>query len=205
MIPKANLFIAAAMVVADYGVVSAVPLAETMLDQYVVNAVSIVAVNDAGQCLMIVEVPSGAEGTFESRVVGDSGGAAKLYAGLAATAGAVKNIKGTPDISFYRKDKISSVGDPVAMLKYLHKGYVKERDSSAVVLAKHGKAISVAIGLGWPEYADGTSEKKEYKELVNKRASITEVNVNAESKLVQYGTLLTNAGINPLTYLPIVA
>ena len=62
-IPKANAFILAAAAALGVTLTAGRPaVAETMLDQYIVKKMGIAQVNDAGQCVVIVTVNSGAAG-----------------------------------------------------------------------------------------------------------------------------------------------
>ena len=206
MIPKANgyfAFVAAALGVSLTAGRPAV--AETMLDQYTVSSMGIAQVNDAGQCVVVVTVDSGAAGANEVRVVGDFSGAAKLYTNFGAADGIVKSAKinASTVILIKRKLKEVSLSDPVSELKRLHKAFVAEASKSLAVKTKLTTAKNVATGLGWPAAAADTAEFKEFAQISTELDSVTEVNNNANTKVTTYSAALTTAGINPVTYLPI--
>lgn len=203
-IPKANKFVAEAIASMGLTVPNKYAIAETLLDQYVVNGMEIAQVDDAGKCLVFVYVNNGIND--ETRVVGDSNGAVKLYTDLARVSAMIKHASPAPDAEFiyHPKVKQAAVGDPVAMLKNLHKALAKERDSSAAVMAKRQASITVATGLGWATLPKLSAQRVELDQYQNELLSVSEVNANAVAKLAKYATLLTNAGINPATYLPIV-
>lgn len=207
MIPKANSFIAAAALALGVTLTAGRPaVAETMLDQFTVKAMGIAQVNDAGQCIVIVTVNSGNAGADEVRVVGDFGGAAKLYTSIGMTDGIIKSAKivETTEFKVKRKLKLATLSDPISTLKNLHKAFVREAASSLETKTKRAASIAAGVVLGWDVMAADTAEKREDVEMRAQLASVTETNDNANAKVTAYATALTNAGINPVTYLPIV-
>lgn len=180
--------------------------AETLLDQFSVKSVSIAQVTDSGACLMFVTVPTGMEGTDEIRVVGDAGGEVKLYStvALAHTAGRNAKLTETATVTFKRMEKVQTLSTPSKELIALHKAIVKERDAYGVKIV----ALDTERGLGevggWNTELVGSAKRTAYDLMVEKLVSLNEVKANAVAKATAYATQLTTAGINPVTYLPIV-
>jgi hypothetical protein len=205
-IAKANGYFAVAAAALGLVLTAGKPaVAETMLDQYTVRDMGIAQVNDAGQCVVIVTVNSGDAGADEIRVVGDANGAAKLYASIGSAEGIIKSskIELTTDFTIKRKLKAVTLGSPINELKAFHKAFVKEKASSTAASAKHETDRLVMVGLGYDVAGAGSPQLAEYENVILLKASVDEIKANATAKEAQYATLLTNAGINPLTYLPI--
>lgn len=206
-IPKAKSFLSVAVAALGVVLTAGKPaVAETMLDQFTVSEMGIAQVNDAGQCVVIVSVNSGAAGAVEVRTVGDASGAEKLYASIGSAEGIIKSskIEAGTDFVIKRKLKAVTLGSPINELKAFHKAFVKEKTSSTAASAKHETDRLVMVGLGYDVAGVGSPQLAEYENIVLQKASTDEIKANATAKEEQYATLLTNAGINPATYLPLV-
>lgn len=181
--------------------------AETLLDQFAVKAVNIAQVTDSGACLMFVTVPTGAAGADEVRVVGDAGGEVKLYSTVALAHAAGRNAKltETATVVFKRMEKVQALSTPSKELISLHKAIVKERDAYTVKLTALETERALGETGGWNTELVGSAKRTAYDLMVEKLASLNEVKDNAVAKATTYATQLTNAGINPVTYAPIVA
>lgn len=179
--------------------------AETLMDQFPVKAVSIAQVTDSGSCLMFVTVPTGVEGADEVRVIGDASGEVKLYTGIALANIAARNAKltATATIVFKRMEKVQALTTPSKELIALHKSIVKERDAYGVRIVDIETERALGEVGGWNVELVGSAKRTAYDLMVEKLASLNEVKANAVAKAATYGTQLTNAGINPATYLPI--
>ena len=206
-IPKANAYLLAAAAALGVSLTAGRPaVAETMLDQFTVRQMGIVQVNDAGQCVVIVTVNSGAAGADEIRVVGDFGGNAKLYTNFGAADGIIKSskIEATTDFKIKRKLPDVALSDPISTLVKMHKAFKAEGVKAAASKVAKEAEISASVVLGWDTMAADTAEKKEHVQMLLQLGTITETKTNADTRLAALTTALTNAGINPVTYLPIV-
>lgn len=208
MIPKANALIAAA--VAAFGVTLTAgrpAVAETLLDQFTVSAVKIAGVNDAGNCIMIVDVNSGAAGAVETRVVADSKGSARLYTTLASTDSLTKNMNlgagvAVSFIPFYVEE---SVSDPIAEAIKVHKAAVKEKATYLAEKVSQDASIAVAVATGWNTAPVGSIKRRTYESDVQRQLVVSEVVDFNTAQIAQYGAILTGANIDLVTYLPIPA
>lgn len=180
--------------------------AETLLDQFDVKSVNIAQVTDSGSCLMFVTVPTGAAGADEVRVVGDAGGEVKLYSTIQLAFSAANNAKltETASVIFKRKEKAETLTTPSKELIALHKAIVKERDKFAASIAALETERALGETGGWNVALVGSAKRTAYDLMVEKLASQNEAKANGVAKATAYATQLTNAGINPVTYLPIV-
>lgn len=180
--------------------------AETLLDQFDVKSVSIAQVTDSGACLMFVTVPTGAAGADEVRVVGDASGEVKLYSTIALANSAANTAKLTAAavVIFKRKEKLVALSTPSKELIALHKAIVKEREKFTASAAALETERALGELTGWHAELLGSVKRTAYDLMVEKLASQNEAKANAVAKATTYATLLTNAGINPATYLPIV-
>lgn len=180
--------------------------AETLLDQFAVKSVSIAQVTDSGSCLMFVTVPTGAAGADEVRVVGDASGQVKLYStdSLAMSAAKTAKLTETATIVFKRKEKAGTVTTPSKELIALHKAIVKERDRFTLSSAALETERALGETTGWHVELLGSVKRIAYDLMVEQLASQNEAKANAIAKATAYATQLTNANINPVSYLPIV-
>ena len=207
MIPKANAYFLAAAAALGVAMTAGRPaVAETMLDQYTVSYFGIVEVVAGSKCMVVVGVNSGANGAVETRFVCDASGSAKLYSDFTAVKSVIESAKlgAGVQVKFERKLKAVTVGTPQATLIALHKAFTKEAASSSAIKAKLNTARNLAISLGWDALPATDANHIEYVEIDANFTSVKEVNDNAVGKVATYSALLTNAGINPVTYLPIV-
>lgn len=203
-IPKANKFLLSAAASIGLVGVASYAVAETMLDQCIVNKMDIVQVDDAGKCVAYATLLIG--GNVQKRFVGDASGGAKLYTDLSAVARVIKNVNAGAGAEFvyHRKLTVANISDPISMLKTLHKAFMREKAATALVVAKREASITVANGLGWSVLPEDREERQLLTQYEQELLTLNEVLGNAVAKLAEYATLLTNAGINPATYLPIV-
>ncbi|MEQ1638916.1 MAG: hypothetical protein ABL903_19830 [Methylococcales bacterium] len=178
---------------------------ETLLDQFAVKSVSIAQVTDTGACLMFVTVPTGAAGADEVRVVGDSSGEVKLYTTVerANTAASTAKLTATATITLKRKEKIVALSTPSKELISLHRAIVREKLKFTASYAALETERALGQVTGWNVELIGSVKRTAYDLMVEKLASQDETKQNAIAKEAEYATLLTTAGINPATYLPI--
>jgi hypothetical protein len=180
--------------------------AETLMDQFPVKAVNIAQVTDSGSCLMFVTVPTGAGSADEVRVIGDASGEVKLYGSesLALSAAKTAKLTETATIVFKRKEKEGTATTPSKELIALHKAIVKERDKFTLSSAALETERALGEQTGWHVELIGSVKRTAYDLMVEKLASQNEAKANGVAKATAYATQLTNAGISPVTYLPIV-
>lgn len=208
MIAKGNFYKTAAA--AAVGMVLAAnshALAETLCNEYTVKKMGIVQVNAAGQCLVFVSVASGGSGEIENRVVGDANGAVKLFASYALTAKLMAEAKFDADtiVLVKRSVKPEIVTTPSREIITLHKAAKKEVASFAPRVAAMYAETGLAFDLGWSVLPVGAAKREQYEAMENQSSSLNEVVDIAGANVTKYATMLTNAGISPVTYLQIVA
>lgn len=197
---KNNSFIAFALAATGLALTAgAKPVSEGLLNDYTVSAVDIAQVDDSGRCIVIVGVTAPG-GTLETRVVCSASGDVKLFADFGAVEGLVKRAKLASGslVSYFKKDKASSVGDPIAGLKSQYKSFKSEAAASL----KAGQTITAKLvaaqALGWNTQT-GTPEAMEYADLQDKGASVGEWNTFCAARVVALAAALTAAGVDPLT------
>lgn len=205
-IAKGNAFKAAAL--AALGLVATVgraAVAETLLDQYTVKSMGIAQVGGAGKCLVVVTVNSGAGDSDEVRFVADNSGAIKLYGSIGSVEALIKSAKVEPTTVFTVKREAPEevLQTPTNELKAIHKASVKELATSTATAAKQEIERAAAQAIGRDLEPLGSLKRTDYDDMVLVLASVNEVKTKAQARVTQYATLLTNAGINPATYLPI--
>lgn len=204
---KGKTYIAAAVAALAISAAAKSAFSETLLDQFPVSSIKIAQVTDSGACLMFVTVPTGAGGADEVRVVGDAGGEVKLYGAVALANTAVNNAKLTESatVVFKRKEKAGTITTPSKELIALHKSIVKERERFTLSVAALETERALGEVTGWNTELVGSVKRTAYDLMVEKLASQNEVKANAVAKAMAIAAQLTTAGINPTTYLPIVA
>lgn len=179
--------------------VAASPVLENLLNDYSVKKLHAVQVDDIGRCIVLAEVQVGSEAPA-LRPVCNALGDVKLYADMGAVYPVIKRSKLVIDapIAFYRKDKMLSLGDPVAMLKSQYKAFKAEKlavDKSKLVI---DSKIVAADALGWGA-SIGTPERLEYNDYVARRASTNEAIAFCAARITALAASLTAAGFDPAT------
>jgi hypothetical protein len=197
---KNNAFIAFALAAAGVTLTAgAKPVPEGLLNDYTVSKIDIAQIDDNGRCIVLVGVTAPG-GTLQSRVVCSTSGDVKLFADFGAVEGLVKRAKLASGslVSYYKKDKASSVGDPIAGLKSQYKAFKVESASSL----KAGQTITAKLvaaqALGWNTQT-GTPEALEYADLQDKGASVGEWNTFCAARVTTLAAALTAAGVDPVT------
>lgn len=179
--------------------VNAGPVVEGLLNDYTVNSVHIAQVDDAGRCIMVVHCIDGG-GVPAYRVVASASGDVKLFADLAAAQSLILRAKFAPGaaVTFKRKEKTRTLGDPIASLKTLYKSFKAEKlVGEKANLATAGK-IAAGAALGW-NTAVGTPEAFEYADYLAKLATVTESVDFSTARIAALAASLVAAGIDPVT------
>lgn len=174
------------------------PVLETLLNDYKVSGLEVVQVNDSGRCIVMAYVQVAAE-PVSLRPVANANGDIKLFADMGAVYPLIKRAKLVgATVSFYRKDKAVSIGDPVAMLKGLYKSFKAEKavaDKNKVFL--QGRMLATQA-LGW-DVAVGTAERFEYDDFVQRLESVNEALAYCTSRIAALAASLLAAGVDPVT------
>lgn len=208
MIAKGNAFTSIALAALVVSVTVGKPaVAETLLDQYTVKSMGIAQVGGAGKCLVVVVVNSGDAGADETRFVADNSGAIKLYGSIGAVEALIKscNVVSATVFNIKREATAETLATPTNELKAIHKAAVKELASSTVTFNKQEVERVAAVGVNWDTAAVGSLKRSTYDDMLLVLASVNEVKTKAAARVTTYAALLTAAGINPATYLPIAA
>lgn len=175
------------------------PVLEGLLNDYTVSAVHIAQVDDAGRCIMIVDC-MGPDGVSKVRTVASSNGDIKLFADLAGAQATILRAKFAPNtaVTFKRKEKSRSLGDPVMTLKTLYKAFKAEKMVGEKARAVTAAKITAATALGW-NTAVGTLEAAEFADYMEKQASVGESIQFATARITALAASLTAAGVDPAT------
>jgi hypothetical protein len=195
-IRKTNIAMAAALAA---GVTLAGQTAEPMLDNISgITAMRIVETDAKGACVLFYTV-----GT-DTKVVTDLKGDVRVYGGSDLALAAVKRagVGSAVAVSIRKFDPVVNVGSPVQSLINSHKSAVREAKSAldnrgAIVTAK-----AAAEAQGWNSQV-GTPQRAEYDDIVTRLAVVTEWKTSIDERVNSLAASLTNAGISPVTYLPI--
>jgi hypothetical protein len=206
-IGKANVFMAAAL--AAMGVQEAAgkpPVIETLLDTYTVSNMHIAQVGGKGQCVAVVSVNTGENGAVENRFVAGADGAIKLYADFGAMQNLIKscNVNETASFNLKREAPVEVLIAPSKELISLHKAAVKDITTYTKSSLDQSTAIAAGVGLFHDVAPVGSLKRRTYDDAVLVLASLNEVKTKATADAAKYATLLTAAGVNPVTYKPIV-
>ena len=177
----------------------AAPVSEGLLNDYNVRNVRIAQVDDTGRCIMIVDV-EGAAGVTDVRAVASSSGDVKLFADLAAAQALILRAKFAPGavVTFVRKEKARSLGDPIATLKALYKSFKAEKMVGEKAAVKIAASISAGTALGW-HTAVGTPEAVEFADYMAKQSTVSESVAFCAARVAALAASLVAAGIDPLT------
>ena len=179
--------------------VAAVPVLETLLNDYTVTAVHAVQVNDNGGVIVMADVSVGGAPSV-LRPVCNSLGDIRTFADMGMVYPLLKKAKlqAGAEIQFYRKEKMIVLGDPLASLKTLFKAFKAEKlavDKAKMVI---DAKIVAATGLGW-NTAMGTPERAEYDDYIQRRASTDEAIAFCAARITALAASLVAAGVDPLT------
>jgi hypothetical protein len=179
--------------------IPAVPVLDTLLNDYKVSELHAVQIDDAGRCVVLVAVAVGSEAAT-IRPVCNALGDVRLYGDIGAVAPIIKRarLEGSAQVQFYRKERAVTLGDPVATLKSQYKAFKAEKavvDKSKVVL---DAKITAAAALGW-DTSSNTAEAAEYADFLARRASTDEAIAFCAGRVTALAASLTAAGVDPLT------
>ena len=178
----------------------AAPVSEGLLNDYSVKSVRIAQVDDTGRCIMIVSIDGGVDAPDVVRAVASSSGDVKLFADLAAAQALILRAKfaaGTV-VTFVRKEKTRTLGDPIATLKALFKSFKAEKMVSEKAAVKIAASISAGTALAW-NTAVGTPEAVEFADYMAKQSTVSESVTFCAARVVALAASLTAAGIDPVT------
>lgn len=175
------------------------PVIEGLLNDFSVQNVRIAQVDDMGRCIMIVDL-EGAEGATDVRAVASSSGDVKMFADLAAAQALILRAKFAAGavVTFMRKEKARTLGDPIATLKALYKAFKAEKLVGDKAASKVAASISAGAALGW-DMAVGTPEAIEYADYLAKQATVAESVAFCAGRITTLAQSLQNAGIDPAT------
>ena len=175
------------------------PICEGLLNDQKVYGVGLAQVDDNGRCIMIVNM-SGNEANPVHRAVAAASGDVRLFAGLDNAAATIKRmaLHADAEVTYIRRAKTGTLGDPVATLKSNYRSFKAEKlvaeKQAAIITAK----ISAATALGW-NTAVGTLEAVEYADYVQRAASVSEWSAYCAGKITALAASLTAAGVDPVT------
>ena len=177
----------------------AAPVSEGLLNDYSVKNVRIAQVDDTGRCIMIVDI-EGAAGATDVRAVASSSGDVKLFADLSAAQALILRAKFAVGavVTFVRKEKARTLGDPIATLKALFKSFKAEKMVGDKAAVKIAASISAGTALGW-NTAVGTPEAVEFADYMAKQSTVSESVSFCTAKIAALAASLVAAGIDPLT------
>lgn len=195
---KTQAFVAAAAALA--GVAAGASILESSLDNVTVNGLKVTEVSDGSRnCLIFANVVANGNTTY--RPVCDGAGNVRLYADVTAAAGLAKKTNiGAGSVEYFKVVPQTAVGDPVKRLIAQHKQITAENtrvnEKKDEITAKK----TAAEGLGW-NTSVGTPERAQYDDYLLVLAALTEGVTLSAARKTALGDALTNAGINPATYL----
>jgi hypothetical protein len=178
------------------------PMVESLTNDFAALSVGVVEIDDKGRVIVTVAVDVETEGvtTTVFRPVATGSGDVRIFATLQAAQGLLQRIKLVAGsvIAIHRKDKASVIGDPIARLKQLFRGYRAEKmagEKNALIVASK---IQAATALGW-NLSVGTPEAAEYADYVQRAESVAEAVAFCAARVAALGASLTAAGVDPLT------
>lgn len=179
--------------------VAAVPVLETLLNDYKVSAVQVVQIDDTGRCIVLATVQVALE-TPVVRPVANSNGDIKLFADMGAAYPMLKRAKlqAGSEVEFFRKTPTPTLGDPVAGLKSQYKSFKSEKAVVDKVKLLIDAKVTAAAALGW-DVSVGTPERAEYDDLIARRGSVNESIAFCAARITALAAALTAAGIDPAT------
>lgn len=179
--------------------VSAGPVCEGLLNDQKVYGVGLAQVDDFGRCIMIVNL-SADENAPVNRAVASASGDVKLFTGLDAAASTIKRMALDIDaeVTYKRRQKTGTLGDPVATLKSNYRSFKAEKIVTEKQAALIAAKISAATALGW-HTAVGTPEAVEYADYVARNVSVAEWGTYCAAKVAALAASLTAAGVDPMT------
>lgn len=172
---------------------------EGLLNDYTVSNVMLAQVDDMGRCVMVVECQA-ADGPVKLRAVASSNGDVKLFKDLASAQALILRARFAlgAGVTFYRKEKTRTLGDPIAALKALYKSFKAEKLVGDTAGAKIVALITAGTALGW-NTAVGTPEAYEFADYLEKQATVAESVLYAAGRITALAASLTAAGIDPAT------
>ena len=178
----------------------AAPVSEGLLNDYSVKSVRIAQVDDAGRCIMIVSIDVGVDSPDVVRAVASSSGDVKLFADLASAQALILRAKFAVGavVTFVRKEKSRTLGDPIATLKTLFKAFKAEKMVGEKAAVKIAASISAGTALGW-HTAVGTPEAVEFDDYMAKQSTVAESVAFCAARVASLAASLTAAGIDPAT------
>jgi hypothetical protein len=179
--------------------VAAVPVLETLLNDYKVSGVQVVQVDDAGRCVVLATVQVGTEAPA-IRPVANSNGDIKLFTDMGAAYPMIKRAKlqAASEVNFFRKPVTPTLGDPVAGLKSQYKSFKSEKAVVDKVKLAIDAKVTAADALGWGA-SSGTPERAEYDDLLQRRGTVNESIAFCAARITALAAALTAAGIDPAT------
>jgi hypothetical protein len=173
------------------------PVAEGLLNDYKVLALDVAQVDDRGRCIVFATVQKASE-TPEVRTVCASSGDVRLFTDLSSVDSLVKKSKfqGDTVVTYKRKEKTASVGDPIVSLKALYKSFKSEKLVAVKALTVITNKKAAGIALGW-DTAVGTPEAEEFADYLAKEASVSEWQDYCAARVTALEAALTAAGVDP--------
>lgn len=197
---KTQAFVAAAAAAA--GVAAGASVLESSLDNLTVNGLKVSEVSDGSRsCIVFAGIVANNATTY--RPVCDGAGNVRLYSDVTAAAALAKRTNiGAGSVEYFKVVNQTSPGDPVKRLIVQHKQITAENTRVTTVRDDVANKKTAAEGLGW-NTSVGTPERAEYDDIVFRKAALDEAVTLTTTRKTALGAALTNAGINPATYLPL--
>lgn len=167
-----------------------------------ISAMHIVETSTSGSAVLFFTVGTG--GAAVTKVVTDAKGDVRIYGDSVSAMSAVKRagVGSSVSVTVRKFDAPVNVGSPVASLIAAHKGAVKEAATGTANKAEITTKKTAAEAQGWNTQV-GTPFRAEYDDIVQSLGIVETWRAASAARVTALATALTNAGISPVTYLPL--